>query len=82
MAHNLYQRILMLYAAPYVQDDWKVNRRLTLNLGVRFDYYGHLSTVENSQQPLAFFTPGAGSTGGADPQRRNESSRKQWHRNR
>jgi hypothetical protein len=64
VAHNLYQRVLMLYAAPYVQDDWKVNRRLTLNLGVRFDYYGHLSTVENSQQPLAFFTPGTGSSWG------------------
>jgi hypothetical protein len=26
------------YMAPYIQDDWKVNQRFTLNLGLRYDF--------------------------------------------
>ena len=62
VATNLYQRVALLYVAPYVQDDWKMNRRFTLNVGMRFDYFGHLSTLENGHSPIAFFTPGSGST--------------------
>ena len=34
---NLNQYVFR-YFAPYFQDDWKVNERLTLNLGLRWDY--------------------------------------------
>ena len=37
MAGNLNQYHFK-YFAPYVSDEWKVNSRLTLNLGVRWDY--------------------------------------------
>jgi hypothetical protein len=62
VSENLYQRILMLYAAPFVQDDWKINRRLTLNLGVRWDYFGHIASMTNGTEPIPLFHPGAGAT--------------------
>lgn len=31
----------------YVQDDWKVNKRLTVNLGIRYDYIGPLTDTKD-----------------------------------
>jgi hypothetical protein len=38
-----------LYMAPYIQDDWRVNDKLTLNLGARWDYESPLTERYNRQ---------------------------------
>ena len=38
--YPLYPFYRQWYFAPYFQDDWKVSRKLTLNLGLRWDYNG------------------------------------------
>jgi outer membrane receptor protein involved in Fe transport len=43
------------YDAAYVQDDWKLTSRLTLNLGLRYDYYEPYKENSHSQ---ANFIPG------------------------
>ncbi len=38
-----------IYFATYFQDDWKVTPKLTLNLGIRWDYFGPINETNGGQ---------------------------------
>ena len=40
--------------SPYAQDDWKVTPKLTVNLGLRYDFFPSVTEVHNAE---SFFNP-------------------------
>jgi hypothetical protein len=40
--------------SPYVQDNWKVNSKLTLDIGLRYDFFPTVTEVHNAE---SFFDP-------------------------
>ena len=47
----------------YGQDDWRVNRNLTFNLGIRYDYNTTWNVAHNNQRQFDYATQSFGPTG-------------------
>lgn len=44
---NIAYALQQIYVSPFVQDDWRVNDKLTVNLGVRWDYESPFTERQN-----------------------------------
>lgn len=58
------------YVAPYIQDDIKLNPKLTVNVGLRWDIMRPFNTVAVGGQPadnIVFFNPAIANPGAVDP---------------
>jgi Carboxypeptidase regulatory-like domain len=65
-ALKMYERYKIF--EPYFQDDWHATKRLTLNLGVRFSFFGTYSELHRNAWNFdpAFYVPGASFTDAND----------------
>lgn len=62
VATDLYMIERSQYEGGFVQDDWKLTPRLTINAGIRIDNFGHWGRFLNSSTPIPEFTVGSGDT--------------------
>ena len=50
---NIAYALQQIYMAPFIQDDWRATERLTLNLGLRWDYESPFTERYNRRSPTS-----------------------------
>jgi hypothetical protein len=61
LSNNVAHNLIRSYYAGYVQDDWKAMDRLTLNMGLRYEYFSY---PHDRHGLVANFIPGDNRVGG------------------